>query len=124
MKTPDPAAAPTVGWGGDGSSPVEGVVHFAGVATPYLRCGEGPALIVLMDPAEGFPGDDPLLRRLARGFLVIAPIFPAGPSNSFPPAPAWIAGLAEGLGLEAPAVLYRTLPPESPTFGAPPTTLD
>lgn len=85
----------------------EAVVHSGGVATPYLRCGRGHPLLFLMDPRAGDVRDDPVLRILALGFLVIVPLPPGGLSDDPSADLTWIPPFLEGLGLESPAIVIR-----------------
>jgi hypothetical protein len=81
--------------------PVEASVHLGDVETPYVRAGEGPALI-LLDRAGRTGAGDPLFVTLSRSARVVCPRMPG--SGSLAP---WLAALMDGLGLERPVLVLR-----------------
>ena len=85
--------APLRADGGLGGAPVLASVTVGGVDTEYLRCGRGPALILLTERGdEAWTGG--VVQELSRDFLVLAPRRPTGISFA-----EWLAGFLDGLGI-------------------------
>jgi len=85
--------APHEADGGRGGAPALATVTAGGVDTEYLRCGRGPALVLLTERGdEAWTGS--VVQELSRDFLVLAPRRP--PDVTFAD---WLAGFLDGLGI-------------------------
>jgi hypothetical protein len=85
---------------------IEAVVQVGTDETPYLRCGRGQRVVVVLtgDADERLR----LMRHYSGACCVIAPVPDAAPWMT-PPAAAgagdWIGGVVDGLGLARPVVV-------------------
>jgi len=85
--------APLKAEGGRGGAPALASVTAGGVDTEYLRCGRGPALVLLTERGDGaWTGG--VVQELSRDFLVLAPRRPPGVTFA-----DWLAGFLDGLGI-------------------------
>ena len=71
--------------------------------TRYLRCGRGPAVLVVTE-------DDVERRRLIEllrlDYRVIAPFPPQGAAGDHGALTSWLGGVIDGLGLDRPHILW------------------
>lgn len=88
-------------------TPVEALVQVGDVETRYVRAGQGPPVILLTDEDPAACVATPLFRSLASSFRVVS----AAPCPAVPLG-SWMLDLADGLGLDRPAVVVasRTSP--------------
>lgn len=82
---------------------IEAVVQVGARETTYLRCGRGQdAVVVLADTAAERIR---LMGTAPDGCCVIAPVPDALPEADAAALSAWLCGVVDGLGLEAPRII-------------------
>jgi hypothetical protein len=82
---------------------VEAVVQAGAFETRYVRAGQGPPVVLIVDPPVG--AHEWVFRRLAERFRVIAPSVPDGVLAGASAAEGWLEGVMEGLGVESAALV-------------------